>query len=99
MSEVRINLSFLTGPIISGATKNLNDYFRWTCQAEKSVSGPAVLTISIPTGFALSESQKKRLTEEDGHDVWATDSEIVFFFEKVLKNSKSFGIMEVLLIH
>ena len=49
-----------------------------------SVSGPAVLTISIPTGFALSESQRQMLTNDNHLNVWTTDSDIVIFFEKVL---------------
>jgi len=56
---------------------------RWTCQTQRSVSGPAVLTISIPTGFALSESQRLRMTVEEGLNIWTTDSEIVFFFDKL----------------
>ena len=71
-----------------GKTYLLPPIFRWTCQTQRSVSGPAVLTISIPTGFALSESQRLRMTVEEGLNIWTTDSEIVFFFDKVLHSAR-----------
>ena len=45
-----------------------------------------MLSIGLPSGFALSQEHKHRLIHEDGHNVWTTNSEILFFFEKVLCN-------------
>jgi len=56
---------------------------RWNCQTENTISGPTVLTIGIPSGFALSEENRQRLIEEDDKNVWITESDIVFFFHKL----------------
>ena len=58
-------------------------YFRWSCRKDLSVSGPAVLSVSIPSGFILDESQRKSLINS-GSNVWTEGSEIIFFFEKVM---------------
>ena len=57
--------------------------FRWSCRKDLSVSGPAVLSVSIPSGFILDESQRKSLINS-GSNVWTEGSEIIFFFEKVM---------------
>ena len=58
-------------------------YFRWSCRKDLSVSGPAVLSVAIPSGFILDESQRKSLINS-GSNVWTEGSEIIFFFEKVM---------------
>ena len=56
--------------------------FRWNCKKDLSVSGPVVLSMTMPSGFILDNTQKKELIYS-GFNVWTEDNEIIFFFEKV----------------
>ena len=55
---------------------------RWSCREDLSVSGPAVLSMSIPSGFILDEVHRKELIAS-GYNVWIQNNEANFFFEKV----------------
>ena len=58
---------------------------RWDCNKDTSVSGPAVLTTSLPTGYILDKEERSRLSK-NGHEVWVKDQTVVIFFHKVRKN-------------
>ena len=46
------------------------------------MSGPAVLSMTMPSGFILDETQRNELISS-GYNVWTEKNEIIFFFEKV----------------
>ena len=46
------------------------------------MSGPVVLSMSMPSGFIIDNTHKKELIDS-GFNVWTEDNEIIFFFEKV----------------
>ena len=56
--------------------------FRWSCKKDLSVSGPVALSISIPSGFILDNTQRDELISA-GFNVWTEKNEVIFFFEKV----------------
>ena len=57
--------------------------FRWDCNKDTSVSGPAVLSMSVPTGYILDQEESSRMSAS-GHEVWIRDQNIVVFFHKVI---------------
>lgn len=56
--------------------------FRWDCNKDTSISGPAVLSMSIPSGYILDREEISRLSNS-GHEVWVKDQTVVIFFQKV----------------
>ena len=59
-------------------------YFRWNCQKDLSVSGPAVLTMEIPTGYFIDTEELFRIQSE-GYNAWSVDEKVVIFFHRVRK--------------
>jgi hypothetical protein len=55
---------------------------RWDCNKDNSVSGPAVLMMSMPTGYILDNDEISRMSNS-GHEVWIKDNNLVVFFHKV----------------
>ena len=49
-----------------------------------SVSGPAVLTMEIPTGYFIDTEELFRIQSE-GYNAWSVDEKVVIFFHRVRK--------------
>ena len=55
---------------------------RWNCQKDLSVSGPAILTLKVPTGYMMDSEELERI-KKSGQYAWVKDEKIVIFFHRL----------------
>ena len=55
---------------------------RWNCQKDLSVSGPAILTMKVPTGYMMDSEELSRI-KKTGYNAWVENGKVVIFFHRV----------------
>jgi len=55
---------------------------RWNCQKDLSVSGPAILTMKVPTGYMMDSEELSRI-KKTGYNAWVENGKVVIFFHRL----------------